>query len=314
MVSLDMTQMDPILLRYVAYLARIIQPEWIYFMHAIELDPHQHAMQNVLPDQEEPLEQMLQTEMEQRVADHFGTVPGVGSSIHILPGDATHQILEWANSQQVDMVVLGKKTRFRGSGIYSGKIVRLSQAQVLFVPESAPRNIQRILVPLDFSSYSTMALRYALQLSERMGARVLVHHVYRLPVHYFPVIEDQKDLKHKVKRQSRQELERFLQRLEIPANQVEASFGVDDGQGIAHQIYTEAIYRDVDLIVVGSKGRSDAAALLLGSVAESIIQEEQQIPTLVIKNKERVKGLIDVLTDWRKRTRKAGQSKGTRAT
>lgn len=295
LVSLDLTEMDPVLLRYAGFLARTLRPAHVYFMHAVEIDPERHSLRDVLPDQEMPLEDLIREEIQQQVHQYFMGPDDQKTSIHLLSGDATLNILKWANSEMVDLILMGKKTRFRGNGIYGGKIVRLSQTGVMFVPESSRNQIDKILVPVDFSSYSVMALRYALDLAERLGAEVSCQHVYQLPVSYFPVIRDQQEVRDEARKQADREYRRFLKAFDLTPEQVPCYYSIEDGQGIAHHIYTHAISLQPDLMVVGSKGRTDAAALLLGSVAEQLMQDDQQIPMIVVKHREKTKGLLDML-------------------
>jgi nucleotide-binding universal stress UspA family protein len=295
LISLDLTDMDFVLLRYASFLARTLRPAKVIFMHAVEIDPHQHSLRDVLPDWDMPLEDIIQEEIQQRVEEYFEAPKSVGTDIHILAGDATLDILKWASNEKVDLIVMGKKTRFRGSGIYGGKIVRLSHTGVMFVPENARTDIKKILVPIDFSPYSAMALRHALNLADHMNATVSCQHVYQLPVSYFPVIRDQAKVRTEAEKEADREYRRFLKPLSLTSAQVPCHYSIEDGQGIPHHIHTHAIRLQPDLIVVGSKGRTDAAALLLGSVAERLIQDDQQIPVVVLKNKERTKNLLDLL-------------------
>jgi nucleotide-binding universal stress UspA family protein len=297
LISLDLTDMDAVLLRYASFLARTLRPAKIIFMHAVEIDPDHHSLRDVLPDQDVPLEEILQEEIEQRIDTYFEAPEGapLETSVHLLAGDATLNILKWASSEMVDLIVMGKKTRFRGSSIYGGKIVRLSHTEVMFIPESARSDIRKILVPVDFSPYSAMALRYALRMADRLGASVSCQYVYQLPVAYFPVIRDQQNVRAEAKKDAEREYRNFLKSLDLSPKEVPCHYSIEDGQGISHHIHTHAISLQPDLIVVGSKGRTDAAALLLGSVAERLIKDEQQIPIIVVKNKEKSKSLIDLL-------------------
>lgn len=295
LISLDLTDMDFVLLRYASFLVQTLRPAKVIFMHAVEIDPDQHSLRDVLPDRETPLEDIIQEEIEQRVEQHFDAPKSTETDIHLLAGDATLNILKWTSSEKVDLIVMGKKTRFRGSGIYGGKIVRLSHTGVMFVPESARSDIKKILVPVDFSPYSAMALRHALQLADKTGADVSCQHVYQLPVSYFPVIRNQARVRIEAEKDADREYRRFLKPLNLSPAEVPCHYSIEDGQGISHHIHTHAIRLQPDLIVVGSKGRTDAAALLLGSVAERLTQDDQQIPVVVVKNKERTKTLLELL-------------------
>jgi nucleotide-binding universal stress UspA family protein len=50
-------------------------------------------------------------------------------------------------------------------------------------------------------------------------------------------------------------------------------------------------------IIVGSKGRSQAAALLIGSVAERLLKLNSHLPQYVIKEQRKNMDLMDALSE-----------------
>jgi len=48
--------------------------------------------------------------------------------------------------------------------------------------ETDSKNVQKILVPIDFSDYSVNACRYAVGLAERLNAEIKLLHVYYNPI------------------------------------------------------------------------------------------------------------------------------------
>lgn len=53
--------------------------------------------------------------------------------------------------------------------------------------------------------------------------------------------------------------------------------------GVAHYLMEFADEAGVDFIVIGAKGHSKLELLLLGSVTENLLVDNEEIPTLVIK-------------------------------
>ena len=62
----------------------------------------------------------------------------------------------------------------------------------------------------------------------------------------------------------------------------------DNIMDFAHSIKT-------DLLIVGSRGRSRSAAVLLGSVAEKLVNSNHDIPMLVMKEKGENMGFLEAL-------------------
>jgi len=117
---------------------------------------------------------------------------------------------------------------------------------------------ERILCPLDLSPNSDEALRYAIALAHAFGAELLVGHC----VDSTPSARDRDE----IARQLDTSVRRYL-RLPARAGLTWQSIIVEGDPAMA--ITREAAHRHVDLIVMRSRRRPYAAALL-GSTAESI--------------------------------------------
>lgn len=295
LISLDLTVMDSHLMQFAAYLVDHLPLEKVYFMHAIELDPDHAALSSILPEQEGQLETVIREEIIEKLAQYFTPQSPIDTEVSVLEGDPTPIILDWARSEAVDLMVLGKKSHYRGSGIFSGKIARLAQTGVLFVPETNRDRIRQILVPTDFSPYAQVALEQALYWSKLTGAKIRCQHVVHLPVHYFPVIRSEEKVRKEVLDHARKSYQRFLKKIKLDAEDIPCHYTIDDGAGIATHIHAHALAIQADLMIMGSKGRTDAGAFLMGSVAERLSNYDLQIPLMVVKHKKKAASLLDAL-------------------
>jgi nucleotide-binding universal stress UspA family protein len=131
--------------------------------------------------------------------------------------------------------------------------------------------IRSIVAATDFSSASDPALRYAVDLAERVGARVTLLHVYGLPIYplldavILPSPEAVADIVVGVNRR----LETTLHRLRRPTVKAD----IRSVEGItAESIVDVARTGHFDLIVLGTHGRSGLRRIALGSVAERVVQ------------------------------------------
>ncbi len=139
--------------------------------------------------------------------------------------------------------------------------------------------VQRILVPLDFSDQAQAVLDWAAHLAQEHGARVVLLHAYHLPVE-FQQLEGAylpPDFWSNVKAEAEQSLARFAASLQERAIQVETR--VREGYP-ASVIVDEA--DDADMIVIGTHGHSGLKHMLLGSIAERVVQKAP-CPVLTVK-------------------------------
>jgi nucleotide-binding universal stress UspA family protein len=142
-------------------------------------------------------------------------------------------------------------------------------------------NIRTILVPTDFSEDAESALAQASDLAQRFGAKLCLLHVYTLtPYAVAPwnggfgaefVIE--------IRKGAEKAIEEVRQRAARGGLKVEAL--VEEGSA-SSAIVDVARRLPADLIVMGTRGRTGLAHVLLGSVAERTIRTAP-CPVLTVK-------------------------------
>ena len=123
----------------------------------------------------------------------------------------------------------------------------------------------RILVPTDFSPASEAALTYAHSVAKLFGSTVHVLHVMD-NVFLRPVVSDPHDLKAAALRT----LEDRISEMDHHGVRFVAALECSDEP--ADEITSYARIQDIDLIVMGTHGRTGVAHLLMGSVAERVVQ------------------------------------------
>ncbi len=141
--------------------------------------------------------------------------------------------------------------------------------------------IRRILVPLDFSDQAPLVLDWAAHLAKQHGSRVVLLHAYHLPVE-FQQLEGAylpPDFWSNVKVEAEQSLSRYAEDLE--RRDIQAESVVREGYP-ATVIVDEAASQPADLIVIGTHGLSGLKHLLLGSIAERVVQRAP-CPVLTVK-------------------------------
>jgi len=132
--------------------------------------------------------------------------------------------------------------------------------------------IRCILVPLDFSEHAAAVLDWAAHLAEEHGSRIVLFHAYHLPVE-FQQLEGAylpPDFWANVKSEAEANLERYAAELRQRGITVEAI--VAEGYA-ATAIVDEVENQSADLVVLGTHGLSGLKHMLLGSIAERVVQK-----------------------------------------
>ena len=148
-------------------------------------------------------------------------------------------------------------------------------------------DIQKILVPIDFSDYSKSALKYAVNFCKNCKADMFLIYVVE-PVIYppdfsmgqiaIPSVNSEWD------ERARQELDK-LAKEEIPSG-VSVKTIIKTGKPFLEIIET-AGELDVDLIIIATHGRSGVEHILFGSTAEKVVRKA---PCPVLTLREPIKG------------------------
>ena len=156
--------------------------------------------------------------------------------------------------------------------------------------------IARIMVPTDFSAASDAAVEYARALAVQMGASIDLVHVFDDPFTSGAFIGDGTimmpvDLRQALEQSAREQL---ASRHDGHVNTLAGSSTVLLMGAPARRIVDHAWETGADLIVMGTHGRTGLGHLLLGSVAERVVQTAK-CPVLTTRETERAAPTVGVV-------------------
>ncbi len=139
-----------------------------------------------------------------------------------------------------------------------------------------PISLKNILLATDFSPCSEAALPYALSVARRYGAKLYAAHVLTPDVHPLVPPASWESLAELVERQMESEAQRLDEQLKgIPHELVFRA-------GDIWEVLSDTIEKnEIDLLVVGTHGRTGVQKLLMGSVAEEIYRQAAR-PVLTV--------------------------------
>lgn len=224
---------------------------------------------------------------------------------HVVDRDfaAAPAIVDYADEHEVDLIVMGTHGRRGVSRLLLGsvaeEVVRHAPCPVLTVrarkdrqPET--RAVQSIVVPVDFSQHSRIALTCAHEWAVLYNARIDVVHVIEDDLHpdfYFTHTPTIYDAQPEIEDQARIHLEQLNR--EVGSRAVEAHFHILSGRA-AGQIVDFAEDSGADLIVMSTHGLTGMNRFLIGSVAEKVVRHAG-CPVLTVKafGKSLVEGVPD---------------------
>jgi universal stress protein A len=137
---------------------------------------------------------------------------------------------------------------------------------------------KKILVPVDFSEWSEVALAQAEALARAQQAELLIVHVHEpvavytdMGVGAFPV------------ETSREALWNMLREVQPTDRDLAVTYRLLEGQP-AEEIVRCAEQEEATMIVISTHGRRGLTRMLMGSVAESVVRHAT-VPVLTVKPK-----------------------------
>jgi nucleotide-binding universal stress UspA family protein len=239
----------------------------VFVVQVVQIVPEFLA---VAPDLRGTLENEVQANFEviKAAAAHLE----VPMQLLMLEGQQPHDaIVSEIEKNQPDLVIMGRRGKHglvdMLMGSVTARVIGHSPVNVLVVPRGGALGFQRILVASDGSPHSEITWELALAMAKQAESQLIA---VAVAPEEGDIIEA-KDLVHKMLTAAN--------RAGMPLKGVSPQ-GVAPDAGIIHQ----AIKNEVDLIIMGSHGRTGLKRLLMGSVTERVIGQAP-CPVLVVKKK-----------------------------
>lgn len=134
--------------------------------------------------------------------------------------------------------------------------------------------LEKILVPIDFSDYTSAAVDYAVRIGKLAATQIALLYVVEIPRHQlslevYTASERIRSTLNDMQTRAQDRLESLCKEIRTPGIECTATVRL----GIPYEeILSEAEKVGPDLIVLGGKGYSALTRILLGSTAEQVVR------------------------------------------
>lgn len=195
------------------------------------------------------------------------------TDVAIEEGDPVEAIVRTAESNGCDLIVTGvARDELFGRfilGTTVDRLLRRSQTPILIVKKRARRAYRRIAVAIDFSDSSRHALEAAIRYFPDQG--LTIFHAYEAP--RSGLTTDSAAYLHEYRRVVEQDYEAFLASVKS-GETIRQRVNSFIEYGAPNEVLRRGVRdMDIDLIVLGTQGRSALSEALIGSVGKYLMSE-----------------------------------------
>ena len=279
-VPIDFSKMDLDILKYTQFLSSVYQPEKIHFINVMkEVEVFNYLSSEYLGYSNQlVIDQKLI--LQDRVDKYFNN-SGIKYECHINSGVPFDEVVNLALERKADLVITGRKKASKGSGIVSDHLARNLPCNFLIVPEGYEPQLRNISVATDFSNHATLAMEKAIEfglLNEKI--KIIAHNSYSVPMGYSKSGKSLEEFAEIMKLNAEKEMEQWSKNFQ---HGFEPVLTFNDNDSLDDQILSVVAEKEIDLIVVGSKGQTKASLALLGSTAMKLLKFNDRVPLLIVK-------------------------------
>ncbi|HSW45367.1 MAG TPA: universal stress protein [Phycisphaerae bacterium] len=213
----------------------------------------------------------------------------------VVVGSEMVEILRYAMDQEVDLIILGRRAgKLPNEATLARRVTMKSTCSVLVVPAGTGVSGRRVLVPVRNSECSARAAETACAIAAANLGRVRCMNVFPVRGDYLEADLTLEEHTALMRQWADRENQQILQSVNNHGLEL-ATVSVPDIHGRPAGIILEAVESESpDLVVIGARGRTGAAGVLLGAVTEQLICQSP-VPVLAVKRKGECIGLLRAL-------------------
>jgi nucleotide-binding universal stress UspA family protein len=237
------------------------------------------------------MQQIYLDRLAEEIRRHIGAVQPKAAEVKVItkvdPGEATENICNLVDTNKVDLIIMAT---VGNSGIQVGKMIgsvtsHICQNVPIPVMLIRPQNIKKVdinkqlikhmLIPLDGSELSKMALPVTEELAIRLKAATTIFQMAMMIRVYDNGIEGSAYVDYsKYDEEEKKRVMRVMQALEadLKAKGINATNIVTSGFDAASDILEVCKKNNIDLVVMSTHGQSGLGRWVFGSIAEKVLK------------------------------------------
>jgi nucleotide-binding universal stress UspA family protein len=290
LIGIDFSETSEAALQWGLAIARAHDAE-VALIHALRLPSFVTPYVPIPPD--------IDVELERRAIDRLAEierrVAGGGAKVTtaIRHDDPASALRDAALEGKADLVVVGTRGQSALEHLLLGsvaeRVISIVPVPVLAVhPEDFDRHrpLRRVLVPTDFSAEARRSAQVALDLIGARGkGELILAHAYHMPVEYsaYGALATNWNFAEEASRAAKSELGKWETELSGSGWKVTTEAAEGPPAAVIQRLAKE---REVDLIAMGTHGRSGLRELVLGSVARRVVQHAP-CPVLTVRREQK---------------------------
>lgn len=274
LVTCTLTPNDPPVLAYAGRLTELAESAHIEFCHYTPALAQTDALAA------SSLQAELSGELEAEVKKHYTGRAQTQTQVTVTAGHPIYAILDRARKEEYDLIVCGHDAHSRE---LARRLARKAPCSVCLVPPGNWTNFKKVLVPIDFSKHSTDALDVAAAFATAQGlSHVLAAHALSLPAGAHRATIGEEGVREIQWKTYQDKLDEFI--AAQPSKAISYRSILLEGSEPVYAIFKAIEQHEIDLLVIGCRGKDALSALLLGSTAERLL-EGAKVPVIAVKQK-----------------------------
>jgi nucleotide-binding universal stress UspA family protein len=298
LVCLDQSSLDEELIKATGKICEL-SPREVTFINIIKEFNLPSELLQEFPDFVEKAIEERKEQIRENIIKHF-TWPDLDVKIKVIQGEPPAKaILTYAGKKQIDLIISGRKKKSTSSGVLMSRLARRADCSFLMIAEGRQFELKKILVPVDFSEHSQLAIEKAVDFSTLVENKVDIYaqNVYTVPSGYHSTGKTLEEFAQIMKENAMKSYESFIRSIDTRGKQIKAVYSLDDNDDFVSEIREYAKKQKIDLIIIGARGRTVASMLFIGSQAERIVMMNTNASMLVIRRQGDKAGFRELLQE-----------------